>query len=934
MSSPILVSSLPRNNAVHAPQRTMIRDRHGNKVALSFDQITERNASLAAGLSRVNLTLVTERVISDRSDDMTTADLDMLSIHACEDLDIREDSQYRELASAIAWSNLVKTAPATFKESTEIARANGLLNEAYATFTLAHIDELTKMMRDEMEREMQPTYLRDLYSYLAYNMLTGTYLFKVVASSPNTMKELADGTQREAKKEFRVIERPSYALMRVAIQQHMPDLDEIRRSVECYYGRGICPATPLWQYSGAKRSCVASCNLYSIHDSMAGIQKSWIQQSTISSRGGGLGGTWSHLRTKNSVIRSTGGLTKSAVSWCQAAQTISDLVNQGGKRDGSNAVYFDIAHGDVQDLINLKNPNAGKDDIRCPNLHTAIWCCDLFFARLEYQVQHDNETLYWPMFNPADVPEVMTTWGVEKTTLIERLEREGRYVERVPISKIWNQYLTAVADKGEPYLMHGCTANLKSSHNNIGTIDSSNLCTEILMHHSPDLVGVCILSSICLPKCLTISNPTDPNKTTYGFSFAELERNVRQAVRNLTAICMFGEQALPECKAHVDLLRSIAIGVQGLADVFANCHLPFGSPHAAQLNQLIMEHLYYYALAESNALVEKYGVYPGWNKIGPNGEIPPLKRGLFHWQIENVQPTPMKSSVDSCANINGGNPLLTPLTLKPGLAIVYRPDPVSERGRRSVLVNYAALDWDGLRQKIVKHGVANSLLIGLMPTMSTSKIMGWTDSFEPSENLCVFKNNASSSSMQVFKPLYEDLHRLGVYSSHVLEHLQTHSGSIQELELPADIQWMKRVYLTVYEVDPLVRLNLAITSQPFVDQSMSQNVYFDIATKSLLTTWHIKAWRGGLKTGSYYTRSKPAVLGAKVSSTVSTTLLKKAVAVKQAPPSKAIAVARVPAQAKRVKELDRTDKTDRTEKVDKVAENQDECSIDCLTCTG
>ena len=346
---------------------------------------------------------------------------------------------------------------------------------------------------------------------------------------------------------------------------------------------------------------------------------------------------------------------------------------------------------------------------------------------------------------------------------------------------------------------------------------------------------------------------------------------------------MTGEQALPECKVNVDLLRSIAVGVQGLAETFATCHLPFKSEQAAQLNQLIFEHMYYWALVESNELVDKYGPYPGWDVVGPNGEVPPLKRGLFHWQLTGVQPAPMKTAKDSCANSGGASPGVTPLTLnRAGSAVVYTPDPIKERGRHAVRIPYTHLDWDGLRQKIVSKGIANSMVLALMPTMSTSKIMGWTDSFEPSENLCIFKNNASSGSMHVFKPLDEDLHQLNLYSPSVLGHLQSQKGSIQKLTLPSDLQWLKQVYLTVYEVEPQVRLNLSITTQAFIDQAMSLNAYFDIPTKSLLTTWHIKAWRGGLKTGSYYTRSKPAILGAKVGTSSSGSgaalPLKKAVA--------------------------------------------------------
>lgn len=864
---PTLVSRLPKYASSNQPSRTMITDRHGNKVPLSFDRITERNAELAVGLKRVNLTLITERVINDRGSDMTTADLDLLSIGACEDLQVKDDPEYLVLASAIAWSNLIKSTPATFGESVELAIAADIVNPEWASFCTIHRAELEHMMTEECLKEVHdPTHLRDIYSYLAYNMLTGTYLLKVEQNDPLThrkMRRMNDGSTFETKKTFRIIERPSYALMRIAVQLHMPNLHEIERCVKHYYGRSVCPATPVWQYAGGKRPCLASCNLYSVEDSLEGLQKSWLQTSTISARGGGLGGTMSRLRTKNSIIHTSQGLTTSAVGWCEVLEVIARRVNQGGKRAGSNAVYFDIVHGDILDLINLKSPNADKGDIRCPDLHTAVWCCDAFFARLEYQVQHENETIYWPTFNPAEFPELIDLWGPRKTARIEELERQERYVERVPIMKIWNSYLVAVGDKGEPYLSNGCTVNAKSNHINLGTITSSNLCCEIVQFHDHDSVAVCILSSVCLPASITTVEVN--NTVTYGFSFQQLSLDVRQLVRNLLATSIRGYQSINECKVNNDMARAIAIGVQGLAETFAAYHFPFESDEAFKLNQLIFEHMYYYALLESNELVKTYGYYPGWDHVGPNGEIPPLKRGIFHWQQTGVQPAPMRTQYDSCANADGASPGITPITYSDrGGVIEYRPDPVLERGRRTVRIEWEPLDWESLRYAVRTQGVANSMLIGLMPTMSTSKIMGWTDSFEPSENICSFKNNATSDSVQIFKPLWEDLHKLSLYSEETFTHIKLNAGSIQNLDLPVDVSWMKKVYPTVYEVDPRTMLRLAIARQAFVDQAMSQNVYFKIATKALLTTWHLEAWRGGLKTGQYYARSWPAAHGANV----------------------------------------------------------------------
>jgi len=869
MSATMLVTKLPKHTPHDVPSQTMITNRHGVRVPLSFDSITERNAKLAVGLSRVNLTLITERVIADRTDNMTTADLDALSVDACVDLEMRDDHQYSVLASAIGWSNLIKTAPSSFREFVHIAIEKDIVNKKWKEFCVKNMDALERMIAPECQREERdPTYLRDQYSFLAYRMLTESYLFKVEQPNPqgiqHRLKTLADGSQREQKKQFRVIERPSYAFLRVAIQLHMPDLYEIERCVQRIINRSISPATPVLQYAGSKRPCMSSCNLYDIEDSLRGIQRSWIQQSSISARGGGLGGSTSRIRSKNSIIHSSQGLTSSAISWCKVAECIAKLVNQGGKRQGSNAVYMDIVHGDIRDLITLKSPNAGNDDIRCPALHPAIWFCDAFFARLEYQLKHEEtETIYWPLFNPGDHPELIDLWGPEKTALIEKLEREMKFVERVPIMSIWNQYLTALSEKGEPYAHHGCTVNAKSNHINLGTVTSSNLCGEIVQYHDSKSVAVCILSSVCLPTSVTVTEQAPSTPSIYGFSWTELEKDVRQLVRNLLAVCLRGKQAIKACKRNNDLVRAIAIGLQGLADTFALLHLPFESPQASQLYQLILEHMYFYAHHESHELALVHGAYPGWYVVGKNGETPPLKRGLFHWQMTGVQPAPMTSATDSCANSDGASPGITPMTYNRGV-IEYTPDPVKERGRRTVSIWYESLPWDDLRQDIMRDGVANSMLIALMPTMSTAKIMGYTDSFEPSENLVAFKNNQTSGSVQMFKPLYDDLHKLGLYTAPVLESIWANAGSIQQLDLAPDVQWLKQVYPTVYEVPPRVRLDMAVSAQAFVDQAMSLNAFFKIPTKALLTTWHVEAWRKGLKCGQYYVRSHSAVQGANV----------------------------------------------------------------------
>lgn len=859
----------PQHVRRSSPKLRTVIDRNGKEVEVEFDKITRRNQKLAHGMDRINLTKITQAVIAGMGTvgRITVSDIDQLSIDKCENLGHTEDPQYLELASAIAWSDLVKTTP-SYREYLEIITdpKQNLTNDSWANFCLKNVDRLEEILSPEAQlEEKDDVYLRDRYTYLAYQMLKQSYLLKVEQTDDSRIS-MAGGTV-ESQKKFWTVERPSYMLLRVAVQWFHTfddaDCSLIESAFRVLCTRTMTPATPVLQYSGTKRCNMNSCYLLAVSDSLVSIKKSWDQMASISADGGGMGGDITAIRCNNSVISTTKGITGPITGWCTVWEAIAEQVNQGGKRKGALALYLDSFHPDLIPFVQLKAPDAAANDIRAHALHLALWNSDIFFARLEYQAEHPNETVYWPTFNPQQYPELRTLWGPEFSARFEQLEAEQKYVARFPIRKYWDEIIKMEQQKGEPYQHAKCTINAVSSHINVGAITSSNLCSEIVQYHDENSIAVCTLSSMCLPMFVTrVEDPSLPQGAYMTLDFGLFETTVRQMVRNQNATIDVSYMPRAEAKQNQDWLRAIALGCQGLADLFAYFHIAFDSEQASQINHLVFEMFYFWALSESNKIaIEKGQPYPAWNHVGPNGEVPPLKRGAFHWELKGVQPAKMKSVADSCANSNQPSSYLTPMTYSGDVKIVYTPDPVKERGRRAVRIELPKQDWEGLRQSIMKHGVYNSMLIGLMPTMSTSKIMNWTDSFEPSENMYMSKNASSSSAILIKKQLHQDLDDLELLTSKINEFLHSNDGSISKLPLPEDCEWLRAVHKTPYELSPRVLVDLMVDRQSFIDQSQSFNVFMAQPSMKALTSMYIHAWRRGAKCLSYYIRSKPAGKG-------------------------------------------------------------------------
>jgi ribonucleoside-diphosphate reductase alpha chain len=468
-------------------------------------------------------------------------------------------------------------------------------------------------------------------------------------------------------------------------------------------------------------------------------------------------------------------------------------VNQGGKRNGSFAIYLEPWHADIEEFLRLKL-NTGNDEERARDLFYGLWIPDLFMQRVE-------QDGVWCLMSPDECPGLSDSWGEQFNTLYTTYEREHKYVKEVSAKKLWQMIVDAQIQTGTPYLLYKDACNAKSNQQHLGTIKSSNLCTEIIEYTSPDETAVCNLGSLALPKF--VKNGV--------FNFELLRSYTSILTRNLDIVIDKTYYPTEKCKRSNLRHRPIGIGVQGLADVFAMMRIPWTSPEAAKLNREIFENIYYASAKTSMFLAGKDD----------------------DWRIP-VEPSKTYHS--------------------------FLGSPMSEGKMQFDLWNDAPrvtpyLDW-GLLKTLCKGGIRNSLLIAPMPTASTSQILGNNECFEPFTSNLYSRRVLSGEFMVVNKYLVEDLVALGLWTSDVRTQIIANNGSIQGMkELPEDL---RELYKTVWEIPMKTLINLARDRAPFICQSQSLNLFLAEPTPSKVSSMHFYAWKTGLKTGCYYLRTKAA----------------------------------------------------------------------------
>ncbi len=763
---------LTKPDKLHRMSMFVIK-RNGKKEEVSFDKVLARIKGSSQGLV-VNPTIIAQKVLTGLKDGIHTQELDELATRTSISLTTTHPD-YGTLASRIAVSNHQKnTEPFFSKVVADLAnQTHPATKEPYSAFSETFVntvkdnaDAFDSMIDDERDF---------LLDYFGFKTLERAYLYKG-----------ADG---------RIRERPQHLWMRVAVALWGSDLEKVKETYETLSLKKFIHATPTLFNAGTHRQQMSSCYLLAMDsDSINGIYKTLGDCAAISKYAGGIGLHIHDIRAKGSIIRGTNGVSNGIVPMLRVFNNTARYVDQGGgKRNGSFAIYLEPWHADIEDFLKLKT-NQGAEEDRARDLFYALWVPDLFMKRVEAGED-------WSLFCPAEAPGLADVWGVAFEELYTRYEREGRARKTISAQKLWFKVLESQIETGTPYLLYKDAANAKSNQQNLGTIKSSNLCTEIIEYSSPEETAVCNLASISLPAFIKqIGAKRD-------FDFDELRKVTKMITRNLNKVIDINYYPTPETKKSNMRHRPIGIGVQGLADVFAMLRMPWESDKASQLNQKIFAHIYYAALEASAEIANEEGAYETFaGSPASEGRLQPDM-----WGVD-------------------------PVTVEP------------------------SLDWDGLREK-VKKGIRNSLLLAPMPTASTSQILGNTEAFEPTTSNIYTRRTLAGEFIIVNKYLLNDLMRFDVWNDQMKQRIIANNGSIQNIpEIPTTLQ---NLYKTAWEIKQKTLLDMAADRGAFICQSQSLNLFMADPTFAKLTSMHFYGWKRGLKTGQYYLRSKAPVVAQK-----------------------------------------------------------------------
>jgi len=603
----------------------------------------------------------------------------------------------------------------------------------------------------------------------------------------------------------KTIERPQHMLMRVSVGIHGEDIDAALETYNFMSLKYFTHASPTLFNSGTPRPQMSSCFLVAMQDdSIEGIYDTLKTCALISKNAGGIGVNVHNIRARGSYIGGTNGHSNGLIPMLRVYNNTARYVDQGGnKRPGAFAVYLEPWHADIFEFLDAKK-NTGSEETRARDLFYALLIPDLFMKRVESNGD-------WTLFCPDEAPGLHECWGEEFEALFEKYEKEGRGKETIKAQALWYKIIEAQIEVGVPYMLYKDACNRKSNQQNLGTIKCSNLCTEIVEYSSKDEVAVCNLASLSLPAFI--------RKNDQGFSvydFQDLYDKTKIVTRNLNKVIDINFYPVEQARFSNMQHRPIGIGVQGLADTFCMLKLAFESDEAKLLNKQIFETIYFAAVEASCELAEKEGPYLSFRAhthpiTGQKNPDSPMAQGKFQFDLWGVTPTDL-------------------------------------------------WDWDSLREKVTRHGVRNSLLVSPMPTASTAQILGNNESIEPFTNN-IYTRRVLSGEFQVVNPhLLRELTEINYWDDEIRQQIVQDNGSIQNLDIPADI---KERYRTVWEIKQKNVLQMAADRGPFIDQSQSLNIHVAQPKYGTLTSMHFTGWKMGLKTGMYYLRTKPAAAAIK-----------------------------------------------------------------------
>ena len=815
--------------------------RNGHTVEVSFDKILKRIKVLGNEVQlSMNYTELAIQIIDQLYDGIETRKIDEISAQLCAS-QISKHPNYGILSSRIIISNLHKNTFPVFSDAIDyfiLQHGDHILSDQFIECIHKHKDVYNKMIVHDRDFNID---------YFGFKTLERAYLLR------------RDG---------KIVERPQYMWMRVAIGLHYDNLALVKETYNLLSTKQFTHATPTLFNAGTKRPQLSSCYLLGMQDdSIEGIYDTLKDCALISKWAGGIGLHIHNIRARGTKINGTNGTSNGIVPMLKPFNETARYVDQGGgRRNGSFAIYLSPDHPDIEDWLDLKK-NTGDENARARDLFYGLWVPDLFMKRV-----HANQE--WSLFCPSICPNLDKVYGKDYESLYLEYESNGMANKKVNARELWFKILDAQMETGTPYLLFKDAANLKSNQQNIGTIRSSNLCAEIIEYSDKEETAVCNLASIALsqfvehkkvpqPTSIKVYSKTKCNfckmakallrefhleyteelldddtvrqtfydcvseKTGkeiqsvpqiffddqyiggwselkqvcgYQYNHERLHEVTKVVTRNLNKIIDINFYPTDKTKISNIKHRPIGIGVQGLADVFMQFKIPFYSDEAKQLNEDIFETIYHAAVEESVDIAIQHDSYSTFDGS-------PLAQGLFQFDL-------------------------------------WKESPKSGR-----------YDWDALRESVKQYGVRNSLLLALMPTASTSQILGNNECFEPITSNIYNRRTLAGEFMIVNQHLVKELLDLELWNDDMKNNIIAHHGSVQQIDsIPQEI---KDRYKIVWEIPMRHLIDMAADRGKYVCQSQSMNLWVEDPNYKGLTSMHFYAWKKGLKTGIYYLRRKP-----------------------------------------------------------------------------
>jgi len=750
--------------------------RNGKKEPVMLDKILDRITQQTYGLDKLIIPFeVAQKVIEGIMPDIRTQVLDQLAMETAASLATKHPD-YSILAARLAITNLHKETKKSFSETvTDLYKYIDPKTGKHSPIVSENFHNIVKKYADEIDSAI--VHSRDHnFDYFGFKTLEKSYLLKL------------DG---------KVAERPQYMYMRTAIQVWGENLEKVIETYNTLSEGYYTHATPTLFNSGTGRPQLSSCFLLDVeNDSIEGIFNTLKESAQISKNAGGIGISFTKVRSKGTYIAGTNGTSNGIIPFLKIYNETARAVDQGGgKRKGSIAIYMEPWHSDIMEFLDLRK-NQGKDEVRARDLFLAMWMNDLFMERVELD---EN----WTLMCPHECSGLTETYGQEFRELYTKYENLGKGKRTLKAREVWNKILESQIETGTPYILYKDSINEKSNQSNIGVIRSSNLCAEIVEatgvtktqgeilknkelltklglsefygEESVNETAVCNLASVALPKFI------NKNKT---YNFNKLYDVAYAATINLNNVIDVNFYPSPAAKFSNLLHRPIGLGVQGLADVFFVMGLPYESEEAKLLNKEIFETIYYACIKASCDLAKTDGAYATY-------EGSPISQGKFQFDLWNVKPT-------------------------------------------------KRWDWDKLREDVKKHGVRNSLTTCIMPTASTASILGNEASCEAQTSNMYTRSVLSGTFILVNKYLVKELVKLNLWGDTLRKKIINENGSVQNIpEIPTNL---KEIFKTVYEIKQRDVIDMAADRGAFIDQTQSMNIFMDSPNFAKLTSMHFYGW--------------------------------------------------------------------------------------------